>query len=94
MIIKHNQDLYSEKKKSDERTDKKINNLNEKIKELNKTINDIKVKNNSLLNKNEIILKKNQILNEELTSHQIESKKNISNINQKLNNIEEEKKKY
>jgi hypothetical protein len=94
LIIKHNQDLYSEKKKSDERTDKKINNLNEKIKELNKTINDIKVKNNSLLNKNEIILKKNQILNEELTSHQIESKKNISNINQKLNNIEEEKKKY
>ena len=94
LIIKHNQDLYSEKKKSDERTDKKINNLNEKIKELNKTINDIKVKNNSLLNKNEIILKKNQILNEELTSHQIESKKNISNINQKLNNVEEEKKKY
>ena len=94
LIIKHNQDLYSEKKKSDERTDKKINNLNEKIKELNKTINDIKVKNNSLLNKNEIILKKNQILNEELTSHQIESKKNISDINQKLNNIEEEKKKY
>jgi hypothetical protein len=94
LIIKHNQDLYSEKKKSDERTDKKINNLKEKIKELNKTINDIKVKNNSLLNKNEIILKKNQILNEELTSHQIESKKNISNINQKLNNIEEEKKKY
>ena len=92
LIIKHNQDLYSEKKKSDERTDKKINNLNEKIKELNKTINDIKVKNNSLLNKNEIILKKNQILNEELTSHQIESKKNISNINQKLNNVEEEKK--
>ena len=88
LIIKHNQDLYSEKKKSDERTDKKINNLNEKIKELNKTINDIKVKNNSLLNKNEIILKKNQILNEELTSHQIESKKNISNINQKLNNVE------
>ena len=94
LIIKHNQDLYSEKKKSDERTDKKINNLKEKIKELNKTINDIKVKNNSLLNKNEIILKKNQILNEELTSHQIESKKNISNINQKLNNVEEEKKKY
>ena len=94
LIIKHNQDLYSEKKKSEERTDKKINNLNEKIKELNKTINDIKVKNNSLLNKNEIILKKNQILNEELTSHQIESKKNISNINQKLNNVEEEKKKY
>jgi hypothetical protein len=92
LIIKHNQDLYSEKKKSEERTDKKINNLNEKIKELNKTINDIKVKNNSLLNKNEIILKKNQILNEELTSHQIESKKNISNINQKLNNVEEEKK--
>ena len=88
LIIKHNQDLYSEKKKSDERTDKKINNLKEKIKELNKTINDIKVKNNSLLNKNEIILKKNQILNEELTSHQIESKKNISNINQKLNNVE------
>ena len=55
---KHNQDLNNEKKKSDERTDNKINNLQEKIEELKKTINDLKVQNNSLLKKNEIILKK------------------------------------
>ena len=87
---KHNQDLNNEKKKNDERTDNKINNLKETIEELKKTINDIKFQNNSLLKKNEIILKKNHFLNEELTSHQIESNKNISN---KLNKSEEEKEK-
>ena len=92
--IKHDQDLNNEKKKSDERTDKKINNLKEKIEELKKTINDIKVQNNSLLKKNESISKKNQILNDQLTSHQIESEENISNLNNKLNKSEEEKEKY